>query len=151
LGATHTISTVDASPVDEIWHACPGGVDVALEATGRTEVMQMALDSVRPQGGTVVIAGNARHGERWSLDPKLLNQGKRILGTWGGDNRPERDFPRYQNLLSTGQLTCDPFVQNVYSLAEINRALDDLEAGQATRPLILLPLAANPNLANPNR
>jgi S-(hydroxymethyl)glutathione dehydrogenase/alcohol dehydrogenase len=101
--------------------------------------MQQALDVVRPQGGIVVIAGNARYGEEWPLDPRQLNQGKRILGTWGGDNQPERDFPRYQRLLVSGQLRCDPFLKDRYSLEDVNRALDDLESGRALRPLIDFP------------
>lgn len=140
LGATDGVCCRDRSPADAVLELCPGGVDVAIEATGRPEVMQAALDVVRPQGGTVVVAGNARHGERWVLDPRQLNQGKRILGTWGGDNRPERDFPRYQELLASGKLSCERMVRDRYQLSDINRALDDLEAGRVTRPLIEFPL-----------
>lgn len=139
VGATHGICAATGSPVDEIVKLCPGGVDIAIEASGRPEVMQQAIESVRPQGGIAVIAGNAHHGEIWPLDPKQLNLGKRILGTWGGDNQPERDFPRYQRLIVSGQLRCEPFLAHRYSLADINRALDDLEAGRVARPLIDFP------------
>lgn len=139
MGATHGLCTVDGPPLDEILKICPGGVDVAIEATGRPQVMQWALESVRMQGGAAVIAGNARFGEQWSLDPKQLNQGKRLLGTWGGDNQPDRDFPRYQRLILSQQLPCDPFLGHRYELTAINRALDDLEAGRAVRPLIDFP------------
>jgi S-(hydroxymethyl)glutathione dehydrogenase/alcohol dehydrogenase len=139
LGATHGFCATDGSPTEEILKICPGGVDVAIEAAGRPATMQQALDVVRPQGGIVVIAGNARYGEEWPLDPRQLNQGKRILGTWGGDNQPERDFPRYQRLLVSGQLRCDPFLKDRYSLEDVNRALDDLESGRALRPLIDFP------------
>jgi S-(hydroxymethyl)glutathione dehydrogenase / alcohol dehydrogenase len=140
LGATHVLCSATGSPLDEIRRLCPGGVDVAIEATGRPEVMQLALEAVRPQGGIAVIAGNARHGEKWSLDPKQLNQGKRILGTWGGDNQPQQDFPRYQRLLTSGQLRCDHFLAHRYPLAAINQALEDLEAGRVARPLIEFPV-----------
>lgn len=136
LGATVTLCAGSCDPVAEILKACPGGVDIAIEASGRPSVMQQALDCVRSQGGIAVVAGNARFGEQWSLEPRHLNQGKRLLGTWGGDNQPERDFPRYQRLLVSGQLDCSPFLTHRYGLAEINRALDDLEQGRALRPLI---------------
>lgn len=139
LGATHGVCTEQVSAVEEILKICPGGVDVAVEATGRPAVMQQALEVVRPQGGVAVIAGNARHGEQWPLDPKQLNLGKKIFGTWGGDNQPERDFPRYQRLIVSGQLRCEPFLDRRYPLDEINSALDDLEAGRAVRPLIEFP------------
>ena len=138
LGATYLVNAATESVVESMLKICPGGVDVAIEASGRPDVMQQAVEAVRSQGGVAVIAGNARFGETWALDPRLLNQGKRILGTWGGDNHPERDFPRYQRLIRSSRLDCGPFLQHRYSLAEINQALDDLAAGRAARPLIAL-------------
>jgi S-(hydroxymethyl)glutathione dehydrogenase/alcohol dehydrogenase len=101
---------------------------------------------VRAQGGLAVIAGNARHNERWTLDPRQLNQGKRLIGTWGGDNVPERDFPRYQQLLREGRLSIAGMHDRRYSLEAINQALDDLEQGRAVRPLIELLSASESRL-----
>ena len=136
LGASHTILVTDQSPVPSVMQICPTGVDIAIEATGRTEVMQQAMDVIRSQGGTAVVAGNARQGESWQFDPKQLNQGKRLLGTWGGDNVPDRDFPRYQRLLTSNKLPLQSLLSRRYSLDNINQALEDLEAGIASRPLI---------------
>jgi S-(hydroxymethyl)glutathione dehydrogenase/alcohol dehydrogenase len=136
LGATHTICVTEANPVESILALCPGGVDIAIEATGRAAVMQQSLESVRAQGGTTVIAGNAPFGETWQFDPRQLNQGKRIFGTWGGDNFPERDFPRYQRLLRANKLPLQSLIDHRYSLQNINQALEDLEAGVVPRPLI---------------
>ena len=136
LGATHTICVTEANPVESILAICPGGVDIAIEATGRAAVMQQSLESVRAQGGTTVIAGNAPFGETWQFDPRQLNQGKRIFGTWGGDNFPERDFPRYQRLLRANKLPLQSLIDHRYSLQNINQALEDLEAGVVPRPLI---------------
>jgi S-(hydroxymethyl)glutathione dehydrogenase/alcohol dehydrogenase len=62
--------------------------------------------------------------------------GKKLLGTWGGDNWPDRDYPRYCKLLTSGKLNLDPMLSKVYRLGDINQAIDDLEAGKAARPLI---------------
>ena len=134
IGATHVFDTDGA--LARILEICPGGVDVAIEASGRPELMVTALGSVRAQGGSAVVVGNARYGEMMHLDPKELNLGKRLLGTWGGDNLPDRDFPRYCQLLRSGRITLDPLVPTMYSLERINDALIDLESGQAARPLI---------------
>lgn len=136
LGATHTVLAGETNPVEAIRAIWPNGVDVAIEATGRPAVMQQALEVVRAQGGTAVIAGNARQGETINLDPRQLNQGKRLLGTWGGDNVPDRDFPVYQQLLRDHTLPLSNLLSKRYRLEEINRALDDLEAGLVARPLI---------------
>lgn len=137
LGAHVLIDGGRSDPVAAIGAQAPGGVDVAIEASGRPEVMAQALAAVRPRGGTAVVIGNAHQGEELRIDPGQLNQGKRLLGTWGGDTHPDRDFPRYARLITSGKLNFDALLSApAYSLTEINRALDDLEARRVPRPLI---------------
>lgn len=141
LGADHVLQAGEQDIVSEIKRLCPGGADWAIEATGRPAVMRTALESVRQQGGGTVVIGNAHHGEDLIINPGLLNQGKRLLGTWGGDTQPDRDFPRYLRLIESGRLEFASFLTHRYRLDEVNAALDDLEAGRVLRPI--LDLGAN--------
>jgi S-(hydroxymethyl)glutathione dehydrogenase/alcohol dehydrogenase len=141
MGATHLFQADTCDPVAQIRSLCPGGADFAVEASGRPLAMRQALECVRSQGGTAVVAGNAHHGERIELDPGQLNQGKRLLGTWGGDNRPETDFPQYARLLAERKLDLSALLTRTYALSEVNAALDDLEVGRAIRPVIDMSLA----------
>lgn len=143
LGATHTVSAKGADPVAELQKLCKGGVDFAVEATGLAPVMRQALAAVRAQGGAAVVVGNARFGETLEIDPRELNQGKRLLGTWGGDNVPDRDYPRYCRLMTAGRLDLSPLLSRSYRLTEVNAALDDLEHGRAARPLLDVAGVAN--------
>ena len=136
LGASHTVNAGKQTPLDAIREICPGGVDVAVEASGRPEVMAQALAAVRSQGGRAVVAGNAHHGQTVALDPRELNQGKRLLGTWGGDNDPDRDFPRYCRLIQSGRLDVSPLRSEPFSLSQINEALAALEKCRVARPMI---------------
>lgn len=136
MGATQTLDARRPDLAAELQRLCPGGVDFAVEATGRPAVMADALASVRQQGGVAVVVGNAHHGERLELDPRQLNMGKQLRGTWGGDNLPDRDFPRYCRLLAAGVLDLAPMLARTYPLERINEAVDDLEAGRVARPLI---------------
>jgi len=140
MGATHAVPA-GAGAQAALLEIAPQGFDVAIETSGRPEVMAQAVASVRSQGGNAVIVGNARHGEMIMLDPRLLNQGKRLLGTWGGDSQPDRDYPRYARLAAAGKLNLKPLLAKVYRLSEINLALDDLEQGRGNRPLVDLSLA----------
>lgn len=134
LGATHCINAAEEDPVAAIQKI--GSLDFAIEASGSPIAMNQALKAVRPQGGAAVIVGNAKFGQHFSLDPKELNQGKRILGTWGGDNQPDIHFPRYCNLINYGHLQMAPFIGQSYSLNNIDQALNDLEQGLVLRPII---------------
>lgn len=136
LGATHSFDAAAVDPVEAIRELLPQGVDVAIEASGRPDVMRLALAAVRPRGGTAVVIGNARHGERLEIDPRELNQGKRLLGTWGGDSDPDRDFPRYCKLIAEGRFRLEQLRGDLFPLSDINAALQALETGRAVRPLI---------------
>jgi S-(hydroxymethyl)glutathione dehydrogenase/alcohol dehydrogenase len=141
MGATHVVDARTTDPVGEITRLVGGGVDVAIDASGRPQAMKQALETVRKQGGTAVIVGNAKHGEVLQLDPAQLNMGKRLLGSWGGDNIPDRDFPVYAGFLKSGDLNLEPLLSHIYPLHQINPALDDLEAGRVGRSLIDLSLS----------
>lgn len=141
MGATHLFNPSEINFSKELSGIFPDGVDIAIEASGRPDVMREALESVRGQGGTAVVIGNARQGETVTIDPRHFNMGKRLLGTWGGDSRPDIDYPYYCELLSSGRLNVKPLLTKTYPLSEINEALADLECGKAIRPLIEMPHA----------
>ena len=66
-------------------------------------VMDQAVNATRQQGGRAVVIGNARQGSMLSLNPAVFNQGKSLLGTWGGDSIPDRDYGRFARLLGSGR------------------------------------------------
>lgn len=82
------------------------------------------------------MVGNVRHGEIIHIDPHQFNLGKRLLGTWGGDSYPDRDYPLYAKLISAGKLNVRPLMSESYHLSDINNAINDLEAGRVARPII---------------
>lgn len=135
-GASHVIDPANSDTVQEIKSIVPGGVDLAVEASGISDVMDQAINSTRQQGGRAVVIGNAKHGSVLKLNPSVFNQGKSLMGTWGGDSVPDRDYGRYGRLLSTGRFPVRELLSKPYSLKNVNSALDDLEAGHVGRPLI---------------
>lgn len=136
MGATHTICSRDVTALEEILNICPGGIDFAIEATGIPDVMTQALTTVHQQGGIAVVIGNANFKDRLMIDPRQLNMGKQLRGTWGGDNNPDIDFVRYCQLVKYKRLNLAPLMNTPYSLGEINQALSDLATGRVVRPLI---------------
>ncbi len=136
-GASHLVNPAETDPVAAIREITGGaGADLAIEATGIVDIMTAALSAVRPQGGRAVIAGNAHHEDKVSFSPALLNQGKSLMGTWGGDSQPDRDFPKIAKLMLAGKVDVKPLLSASYRLEDINAAIDDLEAGRVGRPVI---------------
>ena len=136
FGATHLIDPAAGDPVEAVRALVPGGVDAAVEATGNPLAMRQAMEGCHAQGGRAVVIGNARHDAVLTLSPALFNQGKSLLGTWGGDSRPERDFASFAELLAAERFPVRRLLSAPYSLAEVGQALRDLAAGRVGRPLI---------------
>ena len=141
LSVLPTCSNSGKDVLAEIKKLVPAGVDLAVEATGVPAVMETAINATRMQGGRAVVIGNARHGANLSLNPGVFNQGKSLLGTWGGDSIPDRDYPRFSRLLASGKFPVAELLSKPYRLAEATRALEDLAAGAVGRPLIAMHLA----------
>lgn len=114
----------------------PGGVDLAVEASGQPVVMNSAINAVRAQGGRAVVIGNAKVGNALTLDPAVFNQGKSLLGTWGGDSVPDRDYPRFGKLLASERFPVRDLLSAPYRLDQASQALEDLSAGRVGRPMI---------------
>jgi S-(hydroxymethyl)glutathione dehydrogenase / alcohol dehydrogenase len=135
-GATHVIDPSTGDVLTEIRRIMPQGVDLAVESSGLPTVMEQAVNATRPQGGRAVVIGNARHGASLSLNPAIFNQGKSLLGTWGGDSVPDRDFGRFARLLSSGRFPVRELLSKPYALKDADQALQDLATGKVGRPLI---------------
>jgi S-(hydroxymethyl)glutathione dehydrogenase/alcohol dehydrogenase len=135
-GATHVIDPAEGDVITQIKKIMPQGVDLAVESSGVPAVMDQAVNSTRQQGGRAVVIGNAKHGAMLSLSPGVFNQGKSLLGTWGGDSVPDRDYPRFGRLLASNRFPVRDLLSKSYSLAQADQALQDLAAGKVGRPLI---------------
>jgi S-(hydroxymethyl)glutathione dehydrogenase/alcohol dehydrogenase len=145
FGATHVIDAMQSGVLDQIRQLTGGaGADYSVEATGRAQTIELAFDAVRRGGGLCVFASHPAHGSRISLDPFELICGKRILGSWGGECRPDEDIPKFADLYRQGRLPLEKLITKRYRLDQINEALDDLEAQRVGRPLIeISPLLAS--------
>ena len=140
FGATHVIDPGAGDLLAQIKPIAPQGVDLAIEATGIPEVMKLAVAATRQRGGKAVVIGNARHDAVLTISPSVFNQGKSLMGTWGGDSIPDRDYARYGRLIRESRFPVRELLSTPYSLAEINEALADMRSGKIGRPLIAMDL-----------
>ena len=84
-----------------------GGVDYAIEATGRPEAMEAAFLSTRARGAAVLI-GIPRQDAVLSLPALTIpRMERRVLGSIYGSSKPERDFPLTLDLYRDGRLPLD--------------------------------------------
>jgi len=70
------------------------------------------------------------------IDPFDLISGKKILGSWGGSAKPDKDIPHFCNLYKKGKFPVDQLITKIYKLPDINKAISDLASGKVIRPII---------------
>ena len=137
FGATHIINSSVENPVEKIFNITGGiGVDFAIEAGGLVITIEQAFAAIRNEGGLCVSASHPPHGDKIKIDPFDLICGKRILGSWGGESKPDRDIPRFAKLYKEGKLPLDKLITHRYSLEQINQIFDDIEHSRVARALI---------------
>jgi len=119
-----------------VTEASGGGVDYAIEATGRPEAMQAAFLSTRPRGAAVLI-GIPRGDAVLSLPAlSIPRMERRVLGSIYGSSRPERDFALSLDLYRRGRLPLDRLISHRLPLEDIGRAFELLRSGEALRVVL---------------
>ena len=134
IGATHVVNAVEDDPVAAIFEMT-GGVDFALESTGRPEVVRQAIDALGTRGACGIV-GAAPIGTTASFDMGgLMSPGKSIRGIIQGDSVPELFIPQLIELHRQGRFPFDRLIK-FYGLDEINQAAADSESGATIKPIL---------------
>jgi alcohol dehydrogenase len=118
-----------------------GGVDYAIEASGRPEAMLAAFLSTRAHGAAVLIGIPAADAILPLPALSIPRLERRVLGSLYGSSRPERDFPLTLELYRRGRLPLDRLVTHRLPLDEVGRAFELMRTGEAVR--VVLDLAAD--------
>jgi Zn-dependent alcohol dehydrogenase len=139
FGATDFI---DASAVDDTVAAVkdlglPNGVDHAFECVGHPAIIRTAIDLL-DWGGQAILLGVPKLGTEASFMVASMYNDKSILGCRYGSTRPHHDIPLLIGLYQDGRLQLDEMVSQVYDLADISTALEDMHAGKLNRGVLSL-------------
>jgi alcohol dehydrogenase len=113
-----------------------GGVDWAVEATGRTEAGRAAFLSTRARGAAVLIGIPGADDELRLPALTIPRLERRVLGSVYGSARPHRDIPALIDLYRHGRLPLDRLVTARLPLSEIDEGFELLRGGSALRVVV---------------
>ena len=108
------------------------GPDAVIEATGRPDVFEQAITSVR-RGGTVSVVGISA--ERLGVDLRQLVLYERYIA---GSLGYHRDIERVLKLIAAGRLDPRPFITTVAPLSDSIAVIEELAADRGSNLKILL-------------
>ncbi|MFI5879736.1 S-(hydroxymethyl)mycothiol dehydrogenase [Streptomyces sp. NPDC051554] len=139
MGATHTVNSKAADPVEAIRELTGGfGADVVIEAVGRPETYKQAFYA-RDLAGTVVLVGVPT--PEMKLELPLLDvfgRGGSLKSSWYGDCLPSRDFPMLIDLYLQGRLDLDAFVTETIAMEDVEKAFERMHGGDVLRSVVEL-------------
>jgi aryl-alcohol dehydrogenase len=138
FGATHAIDPAGESDLAAaIRTIVPGGVDYALDGTGRAEVLNALMGSLAPAGtlgcvtarlGEAALPGDLR---------SLCGSGLKIMGITEGDSTPSDFLPKLFDLYRQGQLPVDRMIKT-FPFSQINEAIAAQERGECVKVVLTL-------------
>ena len=149
IAAAGRIAVVDANPAKEAAAVGFGATEFAtsaeglglfdhvFECVGHPDLIRQAI-GLLDWGGNLVLLGVPKLGTEASFVVNDLYNDKSIMGCRYGTTRPHHDIPMLVGFYLDGRLKLDEMVSQVYDLADVNQALDDLHAGKLNRGVLRL-------------
>lgn len=129
LGAT---ATLEGGVQDYISKLGDGlGVDVAIDASGASVTLQMALAAVRP-AGQIVKVGWGPQPIQFSLDP-LVQKNVTLSGSFS------HNWPVWERVISmivSGQINLDLIISHVAGLSDWHECFEKMEAGEYVKAVL---------------
>lgn len=113
-----------------------GAYDVIIDTAGSGQMMTFALRHLAPSGRYIML-GQPRDEVGISQPFHMFEgTGKTIKATQGGGFMPSDDIPRYVTLYRSGLLKLDGIITHRLKLDDVNKGVDLVRNGQASRVLI---------------
>ena len=119
MGADHVLNPLDTDLADQVNSFTKDGFDVIIECSGAAPAVIACFDLIR-RGGTIVQVGTIAT-ESLSI-PYNMIMAKELTVT--GSFRFANVFETAIQLVSSGKVDLRPMISEVYSLTEINKAMD---------------------------
>jgi L-iditol 2-dehydrogenase len=124
LGASEALSSKSDLVAQVMKRTNRTGVDVVLEAVGRTETVTAAIDCVR-KGGTVTLVGNISPEVKLPLQ-KVVSRQIRLQGSCASSG----EYPKAIELLASGAINVKPLITAIVPLDDGPAWFERLHAGE---------------------
>jgi alcohol dehydrogenase/L-iditol 2-dehydrogenase len=129
IGATATLEGGVQDYVSKLGDGL--GVDVAIDASGASVTLQMAMQAVRP-AGQIIKVGWGPQPIQFSLDP-LVQKNVKLTGSFS------HNWPIWERVISmivSGQINLDSVISHVANLPEWHECFEKMEAGEYVKAVL---------------
>ena len=136
FGATHLINSKKTDFIKEINSIVGNNLDVFVDNTGSTDVIEKGYELINNKG-RLILVGVPQKGKNINIFSLPLHFGKTISGSFGGECNPQKDIPRYLNLMSKGKFSLEGIITERYPLKDINIAISRIKDGSTVGRILI--------------
>ncbi len=134
LGATDVVDG-GADAAAAVKDLTDGGADYAVEATSGANLVAAACEALAKLGTCAMVGGARLTAEIRLNHPDMLQGGKTLTGVMGGGGQTPAFLLALMRLQAQGRFPLEKLVRR-YPFADINRAIDDSDAGEVVKPIL---------------
>ena len=111
-----------------------------VDTTGQLGLIKEAVNRMSPRG-VCALVNTAKGADAQVNILQLVLGGRNVRGVHQGDSMPDIFIPQMIELYKQGRFPFDRLIK-FYDFADINQAVDDMEAGITIKPVIRMPQTA---------
>ena len=74
--------------------------------------------------------GVPKKNEKIKLNSLQINYGLKLLGSYGGNYKPNKDLKRYLDLLIKTNFNFEKYISKIYKFNDINKVINDYKSGK---------------------
>lgn len=139
MGATECLSPEDyTKPIHEVLiEKTGGGVDYAIECSGKVDVMKSAVDACHIEQGVATIIGICAPGNTIPIAPYKLLFGFTLKGSIFGGWKSADAVPKLVSEYLNKKLKVDEFISHSLPFDKIHEAFELLHNGKSLRSVLL--------------
>jgi aryl-alcohol dehydrogenase len=132
-GATHAVNSTATDVAKALVEIAPGGLNYAIDTTGREDVLRTAVEALGPLGRAGVIGVGPS--ESMSFEWRSILNGRSVTGIIAGSSLPQVFLPKLLDLHAAGRFPVDRMITYL-PFEQINEAVAAVKRGDASKAVL---------------
>jgi aryl-alcohol dehydrogenase len=133
FGATHVVNSTTTDLAKALAEAAPGGLNYAIDTTGREDVLRTGVEALCPLGRMGVIGIGPS--QSMSFEWRSVLNGRSVTGIIAGSSIPQVFLPQLLDLHAAGRFPVDRMM-SYFPFEQINEAVAAVRRGEVGKAVL---------------
>jgi aryl-alcohol dehydrogenase len=132
-GATHVVNSTTTDVAKVLAEIAPGGLNYAIDTTGREDVLRTGVEALGPLGRIGVIGIGPS--QTMSFEWRSILNGRSVTGIIAGSSVPQVFLPKLLELHAAGRFPVDRMI-SYFPFEQINEAVAAVKRGDVGKAVL---------------